>query len=95
MHQVVLYAKLKNFCMKLYLTRQHDGSYMLTAFRPIVTRVRGTSFDDVYLRHGEPIGIRHLCAGGVKSLFNVELQLLETVRVDLTSVTISDQEPEG
>lgn len=66
---------------RLWLTRMHDGRYMLTAFRPVIATVKGTDFQDVYERHGEPIGVRHLCPLGVKTIFGVELKPLESVRV--------------
>jgi len=71
--------------MNLHLSRQADGRYMLTALPPIRAAVRGAGgAEDLYLRAGEPIGIRHLCQGGVRALFGVELKPLESVRVELT-----------
>ena len=74
--------------MKLYLTRQRNGDYMLTAFKPLVLRVKGNDYDDAYMRPGDPIGVRHLCADGVKSA-GIELLELESVRVDVTLKVIT------
>jgi hypothetical protein len=47
--------------MELYLTRQKNGLYMLTAFEPIFAKVEGRDFDDAYVRPGEPVGMRNFC----------------------------------
>lgn len=69
--------------MKLWLSRQHDGSHMLTYLKPIWKGVKGTAYEDFYIEPGEPIGVRHLCQGGVKSLFNVELEIGNSIRVEM------------
>ena len=53
----------------MYLSRQHDGNYMLTALRPKPQRVRGGSHDDLYFQNGEPVGVRHLCPLGTRAIF--------------------------
>ena len=47
--------------MKLWLTRQRNGMYMLTKYKPVITLVEGRGYEDVYVVPGEPIGIRNLC----------------------------------
>jgi len=47
--------------MKIYLTRQHNGLYMLTKYKPILEKVEGREFEDSYIVPGEPIGVRNLC----------------------------------
>lgn len=47
--------------MKLWLTRQRNGLYMLTANEPIITKVEGRDFEDAYVAPGEPVGIRNFC----------------------------------
>jgi len=47
--------------MKLWLTRQHNGLYMLTKNKPIFTKVEGRDYEDAYVAPGEPIGIRNFC----------------------------------
>lgn len=78
--------------MRLWLSRQGNGDYMLTAFEPVRAIVKGTDKEDLYLRTGEPIGVRHLCPDGVKSLFDVAIEVLESVRVNLTSETVNAEE---
>ena len=48
--------------MKLYLTRQLNGLYMLTALKPIFADILGSNGKiDAYIQAGEPIGMRNLC----------------------------------
>ena len=51
--------------MKAYLTRQRDGSYMLTEKAPVIAPVGDTGVQDAYVAAGDALGIRHLCARGV------------------------------
>lgn len=75
--------------MKLYLSRTHDTKYTLTAFRPLRCKVRGTAWEDLYPRPGDPVDVRGLCPWGISKLFGVELELLETVKVELTGKVIA------
>jgi len=70
---------------KLWLTRQADGSYMLSLYRPEACKVHGTDHKDVYVKAGEPIGLRHLCAHGTRSVFvmDQDLDILESRQVRL------------
>ena len=48
--------------MKLYLTRQLNGLYMLTALKPTFADILGSNGKvDAYIQAGEPIGMRNLC----------------------------------
>lgn len=47
--------------MKLWLTRQHNGLYMLTVKEPIMCKIEGRDFEDAYISPGEPVGMRNLC----------------------------------
>lgn len=47
--------------MEMYLTRQRNGLYMLTAFEPIFAKVEGRDFEDAYVIPGEPVGMRNFC----------------------------------
>lgn len=69
--------------MKLWLARGHDGKYSLTALRPVWSKVRGADYNDFYERTGEPVGIRHLCANGMRSAGHV-LAIGEMIRVEMT-----------
>ena len=82
--------------MKIFLTRVRGGRYMFTALPPIRARIRGTPHEDMFERIGEPIAVKHLCPDGVKSFFGVDLQELETVRVEVTArILKSRHEPES
>ena len=48
--------------MKLYLTRQLNGLYILTALKPTFADILGSNGKvDAYIQAGEPIGMRNLC----------------------------------
>lgn len=69
--------------MKLHLSRQADGRYMLTASRPILTTVRGTRHEDYYAEPGDPVGVRHLCPEMVRLLLGTELDPMGTARIEI------------
>ena len=74
--------------MQLYLTRQANGLFMLTALEPVIVHVnRDPSLPrDAYFAHGEPVGIRNLCRRGVLGMFGkraATIRRLETVTVSL------------
>jgi len=85
----------------LYLTRQHDGKYMLTAFKPVFHAVRGAGIVDSYERYGDPIGFRNMCVLGTHAVFKElapdGLPIGHTVRVELggkvTGVPFDGREP--
>ena len=68
---------------------------MLTALKPIIAKRRGSGgVDDVYEAVGEPIGVRHLCAGGMSAAGwdlppNVPTRVLFSLAPDALRVTIS------
>lgn len=66
---------------KAWLSRQRDGNYMFTLFRPEKFKIIGTDFEDFYIRPGEPIGVRHWCPGGVKAFFGVEIPVGDQIKV--------------
>ena len=66
---------------KVWLSRQRDGNYMLTRLQPVRVKILGTEFYDFYLQHGEPIGVRHLCPGGIKSIFGIDIPIGEQIEV--------------
>lgn len=47
--------------MELWLTKQRNGQYMLTKYKPILAQVEGRDYTDAYVIPGEPIGVRNLC----------------------------------
>lgn len=76
--------------MELYLTRQHNGLYMLTALKPILSRVEGRDFEDAYVAPGEPVGMRNFCDLILK-LAGIEKPLRrgETVKILLSGSLIT------
>lgn len=72
--------------MKAWLSRQRDGNYMLTAYRPIKAKITGIGTEDLYVRYGDPLGIRNLCSAGIAEVSGMELERLEStsVRISLT-----------
>lgn len=75
--------------MELYLTRQHNGLYMLTKMAPVSCRVEGRDFDDAYVAPGEPVGMRNFCDLILK-LVNIDKPLKrgQTVRIQLSGSII-------
>jgi hypothetical protein len=71
--------------MKLYLSRQYNGMYMLTAIRPKLHRVGMSDHSDLYMRVGEPVGYRHMCPDSVRMLIPgfTHIKPLQTVQVDI------------
>lgn len=70
--------------MKLWLTRQHNGLYMLTAMQPIFAKVEGRDFEDAYVAPGEPVGMRNFCDLILK-LLNLESPLKrgQSIQIEL------------
>lgn len=68
---------------KIWLSRQRDGNYMMTRFKPVRAEVGKSGVQDFYIIAGEPIGMRHLCPGGTKYFFGIELEVGEQVQLDL------------
>ena len=71
--------------MKLWLTKVHGGRYLVTALKPIIARIRGTPHMDAFERVGEPIAVRYLCEGGIKSLLGTTLEPLVPTKVEVTA----------
>jgi hypothetical protein len=71
--------------MKLWLTRCHGGRYMVTNHQPIIQRITGTRDLDAFESPGEPVGVRHLCEGGIESLLGHVPEPLTPVRIELTA----------
>lgn len=71
--------------MKLWLTRQSNGLHMLTYYKPGISNVAFSKYDDAYVQPREPIGLRNLC-NTILILLGVtqKLKKLETVEVDIT-----------
>ena len=72
--------------MKLYLTRQLNGLYMLTALKPTFADILGSDGKvDAYIQPGEPIGMRNLCDRILILVgMNKPLKRCTTIEIELT-----------
>lgn len=76
--------------MNLWLSRQANGLYMLTHFKPILSKVLGRETEDLYIVPGEPVGERNHCDIILK-LFNIApLKRLESIQVYLSGSKIEE-----
>ena len=64
-----------------WLSRQRNGLYLLTQKKPILAKVGDTDEKDFYIPTGDGIGFRHMCEWSVKTLWGIELDLLESCKV--------------
>jgi hypothetical protein len=80
--------------MRLFLSRQGNGLYMLTAIAPKRHRVGNTSHDDLYIRAGEPIGYRNMCPASIEMLLPGfhPLDYLETTQIEITAKLCQEDE---
>ena len=68
--------------MRMFLTRDAQGQYVLTSRWPYIATVEKTNVNDVYVTPGDAIGIRHLCPRIVGAM-GFDLKRFETVEVDV------------
>lgn len=84
--------------MNAILARQHNGSYSLLRLDPIVETVAGTDHKDVYVRPGDPIGYRNMCAASICGLLSLEEEPMtatgETMKVEAFLVPRQCMTPE-
>jgi hypothetical protein len=76
--------------MILYLTRQAAGDYMLTEREPVIAEVGDTVIRDAYVAKGDSIGLRHLCARGVRAAIGQDLPRLVPKRVNFSMTLAED-----
>lgn len=75
--------------MEVWMTRQRNGQYMLTKYKPIIAQVEGRDYTDAYVVPGEPIGVRNLCDSLLKILDRkIELKRGESVLIELSGKII-------
>lgn len=75
--------------MKLWLTRQHNGLYMVTLFKPVFAKVEGRDFEDAYIVPGEPVGERNFCDLILKLVkLDTPLKRGESVQINLEGYVI-------
>lgn len=71
--------------MEVWMTRQRNGQYMLTKYKPIMAEVEGRGYMDAYVVPGEPIGVRNLCDALLRILDRkVDLKRGESILVELS-----------
>ena len=56
--------------IRCYVTRKHNGLFLLTAFKPIITEVVGTKHDDAYMKYGDPAGYINMSKAFVLSMLS-------------------------
>ncbi len=69
--------------MILYLTKQRNGSFLLSKYPPIIAEVGETGEYDAYLQAGDPIGPRHLCDALFKHIGSDNMKILETKKINV------------
>lgn len=75
--------------MEVWMTRQRNGQYMLTKYKPLMAMVEGRDYMDAYVLPGEPIGVRNLCDAILKILDKpVSLKRGESVLIELSGRVI-------
>ncbi len=75
--------------MEVWMTRQRNGQYMLTKYKPIMAQVEGRDYMDAYVLPGEPIGVRNLCDALLKIMNKpVTLKRGESILVELSGRVI-------
>lgn len=76
--------------MRLWLTRQHNGLYMVTKYKPVFAKVDGRDFEDAYIVPGEPVGERNFC-DLILRLVNLEAPLKrgESIEIELAGSVVS------
>jgi len=68
--------------MKVWLSRENSGLYMMTYLKPDKHRVMGTDTKNFYVPYGDPLGVRHLCQPGIKAQFGIEIEVGEQIQVE-------------
>lgn len=77
--------------MRLWITRQSNGLYMLTKHKPVIAEVEGRNFKDAYILPGEPVGMRNFCDLLLQLAGVTEpLRRLESIEVEITGNMIKD-----
>tara|TARA_R110000868_G_scaffold363356_1_gene625648 strand:- start:526 stop:792 length:267 start_codon:yes stop_codon:yes gene_type:complete len=75
--------------MEVWMTRQRNGQYMLTKYKPIMAQVEGRDYVDAYVLPGEPVGVRNLCDALLRILDKpVTLKRGESILIELSGRVI-------
>lgn len=69
--------------MRVYLTRENENYWMLTHTKPLIKKIGKVGPERVYVRPGDIIGYRFVCAFIAKMFYNnaQEMNILETVKL--------------
>ena len=70
----------------LWLSRQRNGSYILSSQKPLIKTIKLANWDDFYVQYGDLYNIRNLCGTGIKGMFGIDINCLDSVRVTLKIV---------
>jgi hypothetical protein len=65
--------------MKAILARQWNRAFSLLRYEPIIFQVAGADHPDVYVRAGDPVGYRNMCADSVAALMGSNPVGVDTV----------------
>jgi hypothetical protein len=69
---------------RLWITRQWDGRFMVTLFKPVIATVKGTGHKDAYFKYGEPFGKKDYCEHMTASILGddvLDMERLATERI--------------
>jgi hypothetical protein len=58
---------------------------MLTYYKPTIQRIAGTRDLDAFEVPGEPVGVRHLCEGGIKTLLGHAPETLVPAQIEIAA----------
>ncbi len=80
--------------LPLYVTRQRNGLYMLSARTPVPAPVGASGVTDIYVPPGDPVGLRNVCPWFVGVILGVkDLPFGEPTRVWLAGGVPSQSAP--
>jgi hypothetical protein len=78
--------------MKLWLSKVHNGRYILTVLKPLRTKVVGHDFEDLYEHPGEPFARGNsYCEPGIQAAFGVTLDPLCSIKIEVSGASVGKQ----
>lgn len=82
--------------MIAYLTEVYGGRSLLTHKIPLRYRIEHTDIWDMFPQYGEPLDVRHLCQGGVRTLISTKRTglVLAPLRPTMVRINCFVLEPE-
>ena len=79
--------------MKAFVSRQRNGLYMLTYFKPTLCKIYMSEEYDFYVKDGDPLGVRNLCDIILLITGAAEINKLETIEVEFFGKVIDRTSP--